>query len=38
MNDHLTKPIDSHAFFEALLRWIKPRAKVLLSAVTAAAN
>ncbi len=25
MNDHLTKPIDSHAFFEALLRWIKPR-------------
>jgi two-component system sensor histidine kinase/response regulator len=25
MNDHLTKPIDSHAFFGALLRWIPPR-------------
>ncbi|MBP9737000.1 MAG: response regulator [Rhodoferax sp.] len=36
MNDHLTKPIDSHAFFSALLRWIKPRARPETSAVEVA--
>jgi len=27
MNDHLTKPIDPEALFDALLHWIKPQAR-----------
>jgi signal transduction histidine kinase/DNA-binding response OmpR family regulator len=32
MNDHLAKPIDPEALFAALLRWIKPRAKLAAEA------
>jgi two-component system, sensor histidine kinase and response regulator len=29
MNDYVTKPIDPHSLWEALIKWIKPRERVL---------